>query len=278
MPVATRTVPEIASPPLPARLVDAYDASGLLLRRFGAGVEDLAVDFQQPPPYAVTDVLVCCARRPDGGRVDPSLFWELSVGARILYLVLLAGMEQTGAFALQLRCPQPACRQAIEIDVSVDEVLDKARSDADEPVDADVDGTLFRLRRPTGADQAAWLDEPFHDEAGARAAILQSLLVDAPPVALPPDWQRVAEAALDAADPLVRFNVSIVCPDCEAESALDVPLAAVALESVRRAQTRLMESVHVLASRYGWSETEGMRIPPWRRGGYLGLVEREQRL
>jgi hypothetical protein len=276
MPAMKRSVSEAVCPTLPAGLVGESAAAGLLLRPFGSDVDDLSVDFRQRAPYVVTDVLACCARRPDGSRLPPDLLWELSLSARTLYFVLLAGMAEQPPFAVRLRCPQPACRQAIEIDVSVAEVIERAGGVAEGPIHASAGGASLRLRRPTGADQAGWLEQAFGDEEEACTAILRSLIVEAP-AALPPGWQSAAEAKLDAADPLVRFNISVVCPDCETESDLDVPLTAVALERLKRAQTALIESVHVLAAHYGWSEAQVVSLSPWRREGYVSLVERDRR-
>ena len=82
-----------------------------------------------------------------------------------------------------------------------------------------------------------------------------------------------APAADDAAsDPLVDFHLTLVCPGCGQRHDYRVDLEMTALEVLRRAQLRLVDTVHVLASSYHWTEREIIALPPSRRNTYLGLI------
>jgi hypothetical protein len=39
----------------------------------------------------------------------------------------------------------------------------------------------------------------------------------------------------------------------------------------------MTQAVHTIASRYGWSETDILSLPRWRRDLYLSLIEQERR-
>ncbi len=82
-------------------------------------------------------------------------------------------------------------------------------------------------------------------------------------------------AAMEAADPLVAFSVRTTCPQCEQPAEIAVDLEAVALSRLRQHQRALVRTVHVLATRYGWSEAEVLAIPARRRSEYLRLIEDE---
>ena len=95
------------------------------------------------------------------------------------------------------------------------------------------------------------------------------------------EWDAAAlhrmEGALDAADPLVRAAVEAACPDCGRTSEHEMDLAGFVLARLARAQDALLETVHLLASRYHWSEAEILALPAWRRARYVALLERETR-
>src|SRR5688572_5266183 len=114
-------------PTIPPRLAAAYDARGLRLRRFGTTAGDLDLDLAgvgRAGPRAITDLLRRCTVRADGGPLDPQFIWDLSVGKRLECLLVLAGLESAGQFAVTLVCPRESCRRPIEIDLSLDELLD----------------------------------------------------------------------------------------------------------------------------------------------------------
>jgi hypothetical protein len=259
-------------PPLPARLVDAFGPGGLRLRRFGTAPPDLELDFDGPVPELVTEIISCCAERRDGTAPDRRRVAELSVSARIVCLLLLAGLEGVETLTATLACPAAGCGERFEVDLTLDEVLAFARTDADEPFTVELDGALVSFRRPTGSDQLAWRGAHFRDAPAARLAVLRTLALSDLPPDLAEAQLATIEAALDEHDPLVRFGLTAACPACETQAVHEVALADIALQVLRGAQSRLVETVHVLASRYGWGEAAVLGIPAWRRQRYLSLI------
>src|SRR5260370_342236 len=75
-------------------------------------------------------------------------------------------------------------------------------------------------------------------------------------------------AGLERAAPRLAGPVEGVCPSCgEKVSGWFDPGAFVLAELRTRAQT-LLEEVHLLASRYGWSEEVILNLPGRRRAAY----------
>jgi hypothetical protein len=258
-------------------LETAYAARDLRLRRFGVAYEDLLVDFGQTVgPQLITELLACCTQNPAGQTPAEQFFWALGVGKRIECLLILANLEGAGVLSIPLRCPHPSCGQPIELDLTLAELLAVGQEAGEDPVCVPLGAAHLVLRRPTGADQLAWLQDTFHDERMAVQAIIRTLMVEGPEVALSPACIEQIETLLDRHDPLVQFGLSVVCPYCQELAPHDVDLAAFAVQQLRAAQARLIEVVHRLAAQYHWTEAEILAIPPWRRACYLALVEREE--
>ena len=248
-------------PPLP-------EARGLRLRRFGTRLEDLEVDLSgEDRPRAITDVLVVCTVP---GR-DAGFYWDLPVGKRVECLLVLAALDGAGEIGAGFRCE---CGQSLEVTLTIDELLAAGRA-APDPVALTDGEAMHRVRRPNARDQAAWAAGEYADDEEMRRAIAVRL---AEPGA---EWDAAAlhrmEGALDAAEPLVRATVEAACPDCGRTSEHEMDLAGFVLARLARAQDALLETVHLLASRYHWSEAEILALPAWRRSRYVALLQRETR-
>ncbi|HEX8245269.1 MAG TPA: hypothetical protein VF541_17280 [Longimicrobium sp.] len=240
------------------------------LRPFGDSAAALAVDLSAPPdPVRITAVLAACA---DGA--DPARLEALAVGRRIEWLLALAALE-LDTFDVALTCP--TCREAIEVDLTVAELLEIGRGSGAETATVEAGGVRLTVRRPTAADQAAWCRTTYASEAEAEEAVVRSLLVDDGGVELTPARLACLEEALDQLDPLVALAMPVGCPCCGAASVHPVDVAALALAPLARMQARLIGEVHALARHYHWSEGKVLKLPRWRRARYLALVEREAR-
>jgi len=250
---------ESAVPALPFRGV-------LRLRRFGTQLEDLRVDLTgNDRPHAITNILECCTV-PGVGR---DFSWDLPIGKRIECLLVLAALDGAEQVDADLRCP--SCRQMLEVTLTVEELLEGGRAAADATIEVEVDGTTRRFRRPTGRDQLAWMKQAYPDEESVRLEMVASLAVTDGAVSgaeLAP-----VEAALDRADPLLRSAVLAECPDCGQSAEHEIDLAGFALGRLRRSQDMLFETVHLLASRYHWSEADILNIPEWRRARYVAMLD-----
>lgn len=271
------TSPTAPFPSLPATLETAYVARGLRLRRFGMAHEDLRVDFGRGiGPQLITEILACCTERPDGQALAPQFFWDLGVGKRIECLLVLASLEGAGEMSIPLRCPAPSCGQPIEIDLTLEELLAVGPEAGDDAVSVQLGEECLAVRRPTGADQLAWLQRPLQDAHVGVQTIIRTLVVEGPEMEFTQAWIDAVEATLERDDPLVQFNLSVACPYCQALAPHTIDLTAFAVQTLRSAQSRLIEEVHRLAARYHWTEAQILAIPSWRRARYLALVEREE--
>jgi hypothetical protein len=234
-------------------------------RPFGCA-EDLDIEFGgSDRPALVTALLDLCAP-PD----DPTFWWAQPVGARVAAILqLLARTEGTGVIAVPIRCTSCECGEQIFVELPLDALRDTAAP----TVRLDLPGgRVVQMRRPTGEDLRRWRAGEYatHDEAAV--SILRALHVDG---AITPADAPVLAEALASCDPLVAFHLSCICPACSAACEVAVDLEDVALKRLSELQLRLLREVHVLASRYGWTEREVFEVPPQRRARYLALIEGE---
>lgn len=255
----------------------------LFLRPFGILAEDLEVDFSPKPPFVATDVIQRCSRNECGEKVEADLLWALPVGKRMQCLLTLCRLSQGNIFSFQFSCANARCGQLMELDIPLAQFMEvRQAADTKDSVTVKWNGEKLRLRKPTGQDQREWLQHAYADESAATHAMVQQLLVseqDGPatsPGHLPADLLAEISRALDAADPLMNYQCSVVCPYCDHRADYPIDLEAFALKQLQQVQHNLLNNVHCLASAYHWSEAQIFSVPPWRRALYLKRIEMER--
>ena len=277
MPVSERHEPRVPFPTLPDAIKARFSIGDLTLRPFGCYESDLDVDFNQPiHPFLITEILECCTRDEQQGKVPQSFLWQLPVGKRIECLLNLIPAGERSEITVTLACENESCAQRIEIDLSMRELLTlQERAYASERVPVKTERRQLELRRPTANDQLTWLNSRFEDEEAVTRAMIRSLVEFAPGDDFVYRERANIEQALDAHDPLIDFKVEAACPYCETEGVFDIDLEELALARLRQAQLLLLASVHSLAKHYHWSEQEIFSVPHWRRAHYLSRISKE---
>lgn len=258
----------------------ADGASGVprSMRPFGACAEDLAIEFDAARrPDLITELLENCCRADGDDRADRSILLRMPVGMRIEALLALASLTDNAALSWQTRCQ--TCGQEIEFDLSLEEIAalgEERRALA--TCETEIGGRRVTLRRPTGADQIEWATSSEGERPGAMlrsivtAPSLDALLANGASLEA---LETAVDAAMDTFDPLVGFHLHVTCPDCGSAADVSPDLAALALDRLSRAQQMLISEVHLLASRYHWSEKDVLELPHWRRERYIELIEDE---
>jgi hypothetical protein len=239
------------------------------LRPFGRA-QDLELEFaDKDRPALVTTLLARC-----DAASDAEFWWAQTVGARTAALlrVLALTEEKASELSVRLVCRAPQCGQPLEVTLPIDALLAAAPDDAgSRPVLIPLtDARTVALRRPTGLDLRAWHRTPYATRRDAVAAMLDTLVVEGSVAA---DDEPVVADAMATHDPLVAFAVSCACPACGAARDHPVDLEAAVLARLGARRRSLLREVHMLASRYGWTESEVLAVAPARRAQYLALIE-----
>jgi hypothetical protein len=282
--ISERHEPLVPFPNLPGTDKAGRVEGELALRPFGLYESDLNVDFHRTPrPFLVTQILECCTRKTSGVELSDSFFWDLTVGKRIECLLNVLASGSTSELSVTFRCLKRKCGEDLELEISIAEIAAlQERAYRAEHVSIELERATLSLRRPTGGDQVAWLKGRFSDPADAQQAMVRALLADpaessaiASALTSVDSWTAV-DQAMQEHDPLVNFSVQTSCPYCEEENQYEIDLEELSLTSLRRAQLRLLASVHKLARHYHWSEEEIFAVPFWRRVSYLNLIDKER--
>ena len=237
------------------------------LRPFGRA-EDLDLEFERADrPALVTALLERCSAAG-----DPAAWWTQPIGNRIAALLRIVALsEDSSELTVRLRCPRP-CGESFEVALPIDALGGNGAVTDPIPVTL-AEGAVVAVRRPTGEDQRGWRSRGYSSQREATRAMIDTLVVDGH---VTPDDESALAAlseALAEHDPLVAFTVSCACPACRVTSELAIDLEGIALERLAARQRALIQDVHVLALRYGWTEREILAIPPARRARYRSLTD-----
>ena len=168
-----------------------------------------------------------------------------------------------------------ACEQCGEkLEFSVDGEALRTNATPDATTAIHVGENAFRL--PTSRDLANLSDETDPSAAALRLLQLCALPKSSADAGRLPEWtewevdavsERMAEA-----DPLADILLHFDCPACAHSFEHSLDLASFLWAEIEGRAQRLMLDVHTLASAYGWSEAEILRLSDARRDFYLEMV------
>jgi hypothetical protein len=92
------------------------------------------------------------------------------------------------------------------------------------------------------------------------------------PEELPPALVARLAEKMAQADPAADVQLAFTCPACGHAWPGWFDIVSFFWQEINAWAVRLLREVHVLATAYGWSEAEILRLSPARRGVYLQLV------
>lgn len=171
--------------------------------------------------------------------------------------------------------PCPACGQEMEFSVSTPELLGLP---APRPMNELRWGEfVLRFRLPTYRDViAASTSEDI--ETVRRRLLRACLTVVSSPDGATTDPAHLADEAIERvgdamlkADPHADLQLTLRCDSCSRHWQEKLDVAAYMGAELEVLARRLLEEVHTLAARYGWSESEILEMTPRRRDAYLHL-------
>ena len=110
-------------------------------------------------------------------------------------------------------------------------------------------------------------------ERGARELLARCMLnAPADAAALSREIVRELEDALEAADPNADLAFDVHCAACGHTGTAQLDAGELLWDEVDARARALLGEVHLLASAYGWSESEILGLSTARRAAYLSMV------
>ena len=204
---------------------------------------------------------------------------------------LLALRNATFGSALEGYAPCPSCGSLMEFSLDGAVLLGELPAPPREAC-IQFEGRQWRL--PSSRDQAMILDAP--DAETAVRKLLDCCRIDettaqdgiatpqghflrgavdsekSPKIMTSPTLIGELESRMEALDPAANIRLGMQCSDCAHiwDAVLDVGTCS--WDELGTRARQLLESVHRLASAYGWREADILALSPARRTAYLNMI------
>ncbi len=160
-----------------------------------------------------------------------------------------------------------SCGETLEFSLPVGSLKLPAPDDGDRH-ELIADGETFRFRLPDSRDLGA--------AAGSRTLVAaRDLVVERcllAPAQLSPAQLDALAAKMAALDPQAELVIDLDCEACGAHTQSLLDVAGFLWIEVAAEAKRLLREVHILATAYGWRESEVLSLGPQRRHFYIGLA------
>jgi hypothetical protein len=182
---------------------------------------------------------------------------------------------------LVVACPNPACREAADLQLRVSGLAPEPPAGAPELIRAETPAGPALLREPTGADDASVAG---FSGAAASALLWSRLVLDLA------GQGGVTPEAWNSLDAGVRYALALAlaeaqsgpvlsfvspCPSCGALMEVELDAAALLAAEMGSAADRIFAEVHLLAFHYHWTEDAILALRRDRRWRYLELLRRQ---
>jgi len=215
--------------------------------------------------------LMLCAGQPDQPGHALAGF---SVGQRDAQLLELREQLFGPSFECVTRCPQ--CEQLVESAFSADDIrLPHAESGI--TFDVEAEGYTTRCRLPTCADLIALEAEADADAVRQRLLDRCLLRANPPPSEVPTNGlpeslaARIAQRMAEL-DPQAEVMLHLTCPHCGHPWHAPFVIGQHLWSEIDQWARSLLNDIHALASRYGWSEADILAMSAVRRQVYLEML------
>ncbi|WP_243788598.1 hypothetical protein [Saccharopolyspora gloriosae] len=192
------------------------------------------------------------------------------VGARAADLLVLRRSLFGERMQVLIECG--SCGEAMEFDLDARRLGGHPTPDSLRVVE---DGFAVEFRLPTVADLEAAAAEPAEFR---RARLLARCTISAtrddrpvPGEELPDRVQRRMAELAEEADPAADLTLNVRCPHCDAGTSTELDVVAYLWSELDSWSRDVLLDVHLLASAYGWSESQILALSPLRRRYYLEL-------
>jgi hypothetical protein len=204
---------------------------------------------------------------------------QLSIGQRDRLLLTLR--EQLFGSQLVSVAACPACADRLELNFSVDAIR-LPETEVPETIEVHQAGYRMQVRLPNSVDLSAMSEYQAVALPELRWLLLQRCLVEVKresenqeAITITEFPEEVIEAIstqLAVADPQADIQLDLSCPACRHRWQAAFDIGSFLWSEIQDWAVRLLREVHLLASAYGWSESDILAMSGQRRRWYLEMV------
>jgi hypothetical protein len=226
-------------------------------------------------------LLLLAAASPE---ISPGELAQLSVGQRDARLLTLREWMFGARIESVVGCPE--CSERLELTFDVADIRATGEPENSPPGATyllQLDGYEMRFRPPNSDDLEAIVKcqsgDAARDELLARCAleIRRGKTKDNAKSGVNQLPSKVVEALVERmaqVDPQANVQLSLNCPACRHAWAAVFDIASFLWSEIDDWAQRILREVHLLASAYGWHETDILEMSAERRGFYLEMIGR----
>lgn len=213
------------------------------------------------------------AANPEATREELAM---MSIGRRDAHLLTLR--EQLFGSQLSSLTDCPACGERLELNFNVADI--RATSPSDAPLALRESGYELELRLPNSLDLLCLTDCATVAEMRSRLFEQCVLRVmdegEAEAVArlseMPDEVVELAIERMGQADPQADVEVELSCPECRHVWQTCFDIVSYLWTELNAWAGQMLREVHLLASSYGWRESDILRMSAPRRRSYLEIL------
>ena len=224
---------------------------------------------QPPLQRALTLLAAACPDTP------LEVLERLSLGQRDARLLTLREWTFGPQLAGLATCL--GCQERLELTFNLADLRVVPIIEPGDTLSLNVGGYDMRFRLPNSQDLA--MIAHLSDAATTRQVLLGRCLLTGhhdgqqqSANQLPPHVVDAIVEHMARTDPQADIQLSLVCPQCGHQWQVAFDIASFFWSEINAWANRVLREVHILASRYGWSEMDILALSPWRRQFYLDLV------
>ena len=192
--------------------------------------------------------------------------------------VLLDLRESLFGARLSMLVDCPACQERVELELSTPQLrMQSALTSDDGLFPFRSDDLQIQFRVPDSRDLL--FIGRLSDPQQRRSELLQRCIVSAISGERAVHVSEVAAdqisgllQAMDAADPQANVEVPMTCPSCKHQWNALFDIVSFLWSELDTWAQRTLNEIHLLASAYGWSEEQILKLSPVRRQLYVSMV------
>ena len=193
----------------------------------------------------------------------------LAAGDREALLLHLRRLTLGERIDLVLSCP--ACDEALDLELPTRALLVPSYDEWAPEHELEMEGARVRFRLPNGGDlEAAARVAVVDPERAARTVFERCVL--APTDGLSPEAVAALSQRMAELDPQAELALEMPCPECGHRFTVVLDAGDLLARELAGRSDVLLREIHLLASHYGWSESELLAMTSRRRRRYVAYL------
>ena len=172
----------------------------------------------------------------------------------------------------------PACGEIVEADFAVTDIQTPPSAGGTEPLPFRSGEFELDFRLPTCGDLAKL--DPGVSVAQQKKTLLQCCVTSArqngnafPADSIPDQVVAALSDHMAQIDPQGDIQLALNCPQCAHRWDAVLDIASYLWNEINAWAVRTLREIHTIATAYGWTEPEILKLSPWRRQAYLEIIQ-----